>query len=152
MLLPPCLTISVITVSIYMGVFILASRSDDWMKQAEADLLHARNSIKLKDFEWACFAAHQAAEKAIKSVYQKLHAEAWGHSVSILLSNLPPSTNVTSELIERAKVIDKHYIPARYPNSFNVGAPTDYFTEAEGEDAMKIAGEIIEFCKNILAG
>ncbi len=130
----------------------MANRSADWMKQAEADLRHARNSISLKDFEQACFSAQQAAEKAVKAVYQQLHAEAWGHSVSILLSNLPPKTNVPQDLIENAKVIDKHYIPARYPNGFDTGAPTDYFTAAEGKTAVKIASDVIEFCKNILAG
>lgn len=130
----------------------MANRSGDWMKQAEADLRHARNSIMLKDFEWSCFSAQQAAEKAVKAVYQQLHAEAWGHSVSILLANLPPSTNVSPELIEKAKIIDKYYIPARYPNGFDTGAPTDYFTEAEGKTAVEIAGEIIVFCKNLLAG
>lgn len=130
----------------------MANRSEDWLKQAEADLRHARNSITLEDFEWACFSAQQAAEKAVKAVYQQLHAEAWGHSVSILLSNLPPSLNVSQGLIEKAKVIDKHYIPARYPNGFDAGAPTDYFTAAEGRVAVEIAGEIIEFCKNFLAG
>ncbi len=128
----------------------MADRSGDWIKQADADLRHARNSISLKDFEWACFSAQQAAEKAVKAVYQQLHAEAWGHSVSILLANLPPETNVSQDLIEKAKVIDKHYIPARNPNGFDTGAPTDYFTAAEGKTAVEIAREIIEFCKNFL--
>lgn len=44
------------------------------------------------------------------------------------------------------------YILARYPNGFDSGAPTDYYTAAEGRSAVEIAGEIIEFCKNILAG
>lgn len=129
----------------------MANRSKDWLRQAEADLRHASNSITLEDFEWACFSAQQAAEKAVKAVFQQLHAEAWGHSVSILLSNLPSSLDVSPGLIEKAKVIDKHYIPARYPNGFDSGAPTDYFTAAEGKAAVEIAGEIIEFCKNFLA-
>ncbi len=129
----------------------MANRSADWMKQAEADLRHACNSITLKDFEWACFSAQQAAEKAVKAVYQKLHAEAWGHAVSILLANLPLVSGVPEDLIEKAKIIDKHYIPARYPNGFDTGAPVDYFTANEGKTAVAIAGEIIEFCKNILA-
>ncbi len=130
----------------------MSDRSSDWLKQAESDLRHAGNSITMKDYEWACFSAQQAAEKAVKAVYQKLHGEAWGHSVTILLSNLPVEVNVPPELIERAKIIDKHYIPARYPNGFDIGAPTDYYTRVEGEDSVRIAGEIIEFCKSFLAG
>ncbi|MEW5784636.1 MAG: HEPN domain-containing protein [Bacillota bacterium] len=129
----------------------MANRSRDWMKQAEADIRHARNSVNLHDYEWACFSAQQAAEKAVKAVFQQLHAEAWGHSVSILLTSLPAETNVSPDLVEKAKVIDKYYIPARYPNGFDTGAPTDYFTAAEGNAAVEIASEIIEFCKNLLA-
>lgn len=38
------------------------------MAQAQRDLEHARLSIGSGHFEWACFAAQQAAEKAVKAV------------------------------------------------------------------------------------
>ncbi|MDW8024318.1 MAG: HEPN domain-containing protein [Armatimonadota bacterium] len=28
-------------------------------------------------YEWACLSAHQAAEKAVKAAFQKLHGEGW---------------------------------------------------------------------------
>ena len=40
----------------------------------------ARWCIEGCHYEWACFAAQQAAEKVIKAVFQKLGGEAWGHS------------------------------------------------------------------------
>lgn len=128
----------------------MPERSKDWMRQAEADLRHAVNSHRAGDFEWACFAAQHAAEKAVKALFQKLHLDACGHTVSILLSNLPAGISVPGHLIDKAKVIDKHYIPARYPNGFEAGAPTDFYTSGEAETAVRIAGEIIEFCKNHL--
>src|SRR5437867_3776272 len=67
----------------------LAERSRDWLRQAEADVRHARNSREMGDYEWAAFASHQAAEKAIKGVFQKLHLEAWGHAIGLLLGHLP---------------------------------------------------------------
>lgn len=39
-------------------------RARDWWVQAEADLRHARHALEDEDYEWACFAAQQAAEKA----------------------------------------------------------------------------------------
>ena len=38
----------------------MANRYLDWFRQAQSDLQHARNSLKSGDFEWSCFAAHQA--------------------------------------------------------------------------------------------
>ena len=53
------------------------------------------------------------------------------------------------QAIDKAKVLDKHYIPARYPNGFESGAPV-VFTAGEADAAVRIAGEIIGFCKNCL--
>lgn len=128
----------------------MPERSRDWLRQAEADLRHAQNSIAAGDFEWACFAAQQAAEKAVKALLQRLHLDAWGHTVSLLLGGLPPEVAVPQELVDKAKVIDKHYIPARYPNGFESGAPADFYTRGEAKTAVQIAGEIIAFCKDHL--
>jgi len=45
-------------------------RTEDWLRQAEKDLRHAENSLQSGDYEWACFAAQQSAEKALKALYQ----------------------------------------------------------------------------------
>jgi len=52
-------------------------RSGDWFKQAQRDLESAKAQMEDGFFEWTCFIAQQAAEKAVKAVYQKLRAEAW---------------------------------------------------------------------------
>ncbi len=54
----------------------MAERSDDWLRQGEWDLRHARNARKDQDYDWAAFAAQQAAEKAIKALFQKLNRDA----------------------------------------------------------------------------
>jgi len=63
-------------------------RSKDWMNEAEGDLKHAESDLKGKYYNWACFSAQQAAGKAVKAVFQKMGAEAWGHSVADLLVEL----------------------------------------------------------------
>jgi HEPN domain-containing protein len=125
----------------------VAERAHDWLRQAEADCRHARNSRDNADYEWAAFAAHQAAEKAIKAVFQRLHLDAWGHVVSVLLANLPEEMQVSVALIDAAKELDKHYIPTRYPNGFERGAPTDFYTHREAEQAIANAEAILEWCR-----
>ncbi|MGV9169102.1 MAG: HEPN domain-containing protein [Promethearchaeia archaeon] len=57
-------------------------RAKDWMKQAKSDLEHAEDSIVLTHYDWACFAAQQSAEMALKAIFKSLGAEAWGHSIT----------------------------------------------------------------------
>lgn len=125
----------------------MSNRYADWFRQAQADLEHAQNSLNVGDFEWCCFAAHQAAEKALKSVLLKFGMDAWGHTVTILIGNLPQGAGVpTQELLDNARMLDKYYIPTRYPNGFDSGAPTDYYTANEARVAINMAEAILEFC------
>jgi HEPN domain-containing protein len=126
----------------------MANRYRDWFRQAEADLRHARNAMASESYEWSCFAAQQSAEKAVKAVFEKHGNQAWGHAVSLLLGELSRSAGIPPELIEKAKILDKYYIPARYPNGFESGAPVDFFTRTEAGQAIDDAAEIIEFCRD----
>ncbi len=58
----------------------MADRSKDWLNQALRDLNHAKISLEHEDYEWACFASHQAAEKAVKALHlflNKKHGDMW---------------------------------------------------------------------------
>ncbi len=129
----------------------MPERSKDWIKQAQRDLDSARAQYKDNFFEWACFIAQQAAEKAVKAVYQKLGAEAWGHSVMDLLKGIREKTEVSDELIDRGKQLDRFYIPARYPNGWVSGTPGEYITKKDAEDAIDNSEKIIQFCSGLLA-
>ena len=131
-----------------MAVFAMPERSRDWMRQAESDLHLARHARNGGHHDWAAFAAHQAAEKAIKAVFQKRHRDAWGHVLSMLLASLADEMPVDETLIDHAKALDKHYIPTRYPNGFERGAPVDFYTSQEAERAISDAETIIGFCRD----
>ena len=129
----------------------MAARTEDWHKQARHDLAHARRAADGGDFEWACFAAQQAAEKALKAVFQKAGAEARGHSVLGLLKNLPAAFGVDALLEEAGRELDRHYIPARYPNAYPEGAPYEFYTEADAWRAIAHAENVLRFCERHLA-
>ena len=118
----------------------MPSRAEDWFRQALRDLEHARASLERETFEWAAFAAQQAAEKAVKAVFQSLGADARGHSVTELLMALPPQAKPAMTLVETAKELDKHYIGPRYPNSYPSGAPMDFYTHGEAQRAHHRSG------------
>lgn len=129
----------------------MADRSADWFKQAQRDLDSARAQLQEDFFEWACFIAQQAAEKAVKAAYQSYSAEAWGHSVTDLLKGLKDKTQVPDELLRSAARLDRFYLPARYPNGWASGFPGEYFTREDAEDAISNSEEILRFCNGFLA-
>jgi HEPN domain-containing protein len=131
------------------GVVYVGNRHADWMRQAEADLRHARNAMDDGDYEWSCFAAQQAAEKALEAVFLRLGMDAWGHTLTALIGNLPGAVAQPPQtLIDYARMLDKHYILTRYPNGFASGAPTDFYTEEEARLAIRRSEAILEYCRN----
>lgn len=127
----------------------MPNRSRDWFAQAERDLDHARAAQRDGRHEWACFAAEQAAEKAVKALHLRLGQEAWGHAVARLLAELPIA--VPDGLVDRAKVLDNFYIPTRYPNGHPEGAPFEHFGPLQSDEAIRHAGAIVEFVRSSLA-
>ena len=129
----------------------MPSRAKDWFGQAERDLDHARDACELGHHEWACFAAQQAAEKAVKAVFQHVGAEACGHSIKTLLEHVPEQFELTADLIQYGRELDRFYIPTRYPNGFDEGKPADYFTQKDSEQAIRAAESIVGFCRDCLS-
>ncbi|HLB47506.1 MAG TPA: HEPN domain-containing protein [Anaerolineales bacterium] len=122
------------------------------MRQAARDLEHAVRALESTHYEWACFAAQQSAEKAVKALFLRANRIAWGHSVAALLQQLPLPWQPDESLVNAGKELDKHYIPPRYPNSYPEGAPYEYYTRAEAERAIGHTRDILAFCERLLAG
>ncbi|MEJ2670630.1 MAG: HEPN domain-containing protein [Deltaproteobacteria bacterium] len=129
----------------------MPSRANDWFNQAIRDLEQARDSRAAGRHEWACFAAQQAAEKAVKALHLRLGQEAWGHVIARLLQELPATVTPPNDLIEKARVLDNFYIPARYPNSHPQGAPFEHYGPLQSETALNYAREIIDFARTQMA-
>lgn len=129
----------------------MALRHADWLKQGKHDLRHAELSAESEDFAWACFAAHQSAEKILKAVHQRMGYDAWGQSVKDLLGSLPNSIVIKPAVAQAAADLDKHYIGSRYPNSYPQGAPFEYYADGEAERAIANAREILEFGEGLLS-
>lgn len=113
---------------------------------------HARHALRDGHHEWACFAAQQAAEKAAKAAHETVAQEAWGHVITELLDALRPhEPAIDVALLDRARALDKLYIPTRYPNGLAGGAPADFYTRAEAERAIADAEAILAVCRGMLS-
>jgi HEPN domain-containing protein len=127
----------------------MTTRKWDWFRQAERDLEQAESSRREDRHEWACFAAQQSAEKAVKALHLALGQEAWGYVVARLLSELPVA--VDPELIERGRILDNFYLPTRYANGHPEGPPFEHYGPLQSEDAIRHARAILEFVRPQMA-
>ena len=123
----------------------MTNRAPDWFAQAERDLEQGLASRREGRHEWACFAAQQAAEKAIKALHLAHGQEAWGHVVARLLTGLP--VPVSTGLVDRAQVLDNYYIATRYANGHTEGPPFEHYGSLQSEDAIAYAREILDFVR-----
>lgn len=126
------------------------NRWPDWWEQCMRDLRHAENALHDGDYEWAAFAAQQSAEKALKALIMSLSGEPWGHSITGLAEAIPEHLKLPLMVMEAANRLDKHYIPARYPNGFAEGYPGKLYTRGEAEGAIEDSKKIIDFSRGHL--
>jgi HEPN domain-containing protein len=54
-------------------------------------------------------------------------------------------------LLDKAKVLDSFYIPTRYPNGHPAGAPFEHYGSLQSGEAIRYAGEILEFTSSQMA-
>jgi HEPN domain-containing protein len=129
----------------------MPNRAGDSFSQALRDLEQVQDSRQAGRHEWACFAGHQAAEKAVKALHLHRGQEAWGHVLTRLLGELPADARPMEELVDRARVLDTFYVPARYPNSHSEGPPFEHYGPLQSEEAIAYAGAIVEFVRRQMA-
>jgi HEPN domain-containing protein len=132
------------------------NRSADWLHQALADLAQAQLSAEAGHHEWACFASHQAAEKALKALHLHHGQQSWGHGLGRSFRDLPPAVAMqladqVADLEDRLRVLDALYIPTRYPDSLPEGAPTDHFGRLQSQDALCHARALVDAIRSALA-
>jgi HEPN domain-containing protein len=127
----------------------MPDRSRDWLKQAGHDLEQARASQRDGRHDWACFAAQQAAEKAVKALHLAKGQDAWGHVVATLLAQLPQAA--PAALIDKARVLDNFYVATRYANGHPAGAPFEHYGALQSQQAIDYAGEILEYARTEVA-
>lgn len=126
----------------------MASRHKDWLRQAERNLKSAEINVQSGLYEEACYELQQAGEKAVKALLNYLHKEMRGYSITLLLQ--ATNINIPGEILKCAQELDKHYIPSRYPDVYDQGAPVDYYNEDDARKCMVCGKEILNWVKEIV--
>ncbi|MBC8447231.1 MAG: HEPN domain-containing protein [Chloroflexi bacterium] len=132
-----------------------AREAERWLTQALRDLEAAQKLLHQKEYNWVCFIAQQAAEKAVKAVHlARGESVERIHSIFALIKGDQragvSAISQLSTLVEQARSLDKTYIPTRYPNGVPFGIPADFYSRENGEECIACAKEIIEAVRGIL--
>jgi HEPN domain-containing protein len=95
-----------------------------------------------------CFHAQQAGEKALKALWYAYDGDPWGHSIKKLIEEFAElDSQVYKEIkgLARAGIIlDRYYIPTRYPNGLPDVTPDMAFFEEDGQTALDLSRSILE--------
>lgn len=120
-----------------------------WIEEAIWALDTAKILHREARYNAAAFYAQQAAELAAKALLYYVNEAPWGHSIRILLERYfeRMNTEFIEELLEAARDLDRHYIPARYPNAHPDGTPHEAYDEATSSRAIEAAEKIISFVR-----
>ncbi|MCS7252268.1 MAG: HEPN domain-containing protein [Thermoflexus sp.] len=74
-----------------------------------------------------------------------------GHALTRMLQALQDAgLEVDPNLLDAAKILDKFYVPTRYPNGLPEGAPTEFYTREEADHALRCAAQVLRFCAGFL--
>jgi len=122
-----------------------------WLRQALRDLDDARYAFAGQRYNLTCFLAQQAAEKALKGYLYARGAEmVWGHSVQELCTDAATMDETFAALGREVAPLDQYYIPTRYPNSLPGGLPSEAYNATDGERALSLAQQVLDFIQERL--
>ena len=127
--------------------------AERWLSTADDDLDTARILKKNKKYAHACFHAQQAGEKAVKAVWYFLDSDPWGHSIKKLIDDLvridKKVYNSLKNLGKNGMILDRFYIPTRYPNGLPEITPDLAFAEEDAINCIDLAQLILDKVKDI---
>ena len=122
-----------------------------WLSEAEWDHETARILHDSRRYNSCAFICQQAGEKAAKALLYLIGESPFGHSVRELLSRYAEERHENlEELLPLASELDRHYVPARYPNAIPSGTPHENCDEVVRRRALDYAGKIIEYVRRRL--
>jgi len=116
--------------------------------EAEADLRHALMAYRSGSYNWSCFAAEQAAEKAMKAFLlgvtkrRPIHV----HDLSVLHRQARNRLTLPVSVSMRLAELSSYYTVARYPNS-GLTRPSISITATQAKSAIETARGIVKIVK-----
>lgn len=122
-------------------------KTKGWLNLAEDDLLWAKASFEDKIFRGSCFAAQQAAEKALKAflVFKGITTPKI-HDLVTLNNQCLKQNEQFQELEKACNILSPYYLSTRYPDV----AQFEEFSEDQTKNVIEQAEKVVNFVKSNL--
>jgi HEPN domain-containing protein len=123
-----------------------------WLETAREDLDAAQALSDKEKYSHSCFFAQQSGEKALKALWFFLGEDPWGHSIQKLMSELPDPEirSRLAEFLEMGAVLDRYYIPTRYPNGLPDLTPGKVYFQKDASHCIDSARRLLDQVKECM--
>jgi len=120
-----------------------------WIVFAKEDLKVSKLALKEGIYNAACFHAQQAVEKIFKSLFVKNGKTVPKvHSLEKLRTDLGKVNAVWNNFEKETRLLDKFYVPTRYPDALPGSLPDGLPNNKDARLAVDAAEEIFKAAKN----
>ena len=121
-----------------------------WLKQSAHNLEVAENNLKGKFYSDVCFMSEQSAQLSLKAylILKTGRHVVWEHSIQSLAKKCVEYDEGFKEIIEYGRILDRYYIPTRYPDALTPPAlPYETYIETDALEAIGFSRKIFEKVK-----
>lgn len=117
-----------------------------WREEADRAFGAADREAAAANHNWACFLAEQAAQLAAKALLHGLGRAPWGHDLDALVQAVGEAgIELPEEVTSGARLLTRHYIPARYPDAHPAASPGSRYVADDSAAALAAAREVLGF-------
>jgi len=121
----------------------------NWIEFASEDLKIAELALHERVYNQACFHSQQCVEKALKGLIAfrgRIHPQT--HKLADIFSILFEKT--FDDLKNDILLLDRFYIPTRYPDALPGNLPQGLPTEIDAQEALRVAKIVLERAKKAM--
>ena len=127
----------------------MSEASKRWLDFAYQDLRMAELAMREALYNQVCFHAQQCAEKAIKRLpAHQGQTPSLTHRLTDLLGLLDPNPFAEQRL--EVQLLDRFYIPTRYPDALPGSLPEGLPNAQDAKEALTVAKQIMDRIKQLI--
>lgn len=127
----------------------MKAQAERWLQFAREDLRVAELAMPAGIYNQVCFHAQQCAEKAVKGLLaHQGTTPPRTHQLADLLDLLAP--NPLAELSLELQLLDRFYIPTRYPDALPGALPEGLPDEEDAQEALEVAQQVLTTITELL--